>query len=424
VICEKFECIFGRYEKSVQIDDLDRRILRHWQADPAAPTAELAARAGVTLATCWRRLDRMRGAGVIRGVEGVIDWRRLGWEVEVSLRFTLDKTAPRAFDEFIAAAREVPEVIEIQTFLGQVDVRLNVIARDMRHYQEVYRSPHPDAAAHRGPRGADARGRHQGRGDASAVIDLDPLDRIILRALVADGTRTAASLARERDLSPSLVARRMRRLEEAGALRGRRVVLDREALGFGVTVFLGVKLAAKGRVSLDDFERAVAAIPEVQTVQHVLGLYDYRLRVVARDISDFERVLRRRIMTLPGVSGSVDANVLLSEERRPGPLGCRPLRSAGPSVQGSPTTVANALNARPGTYVTMRKHRRPSARRLLPVLRRQRRDPRRNPVRTFGGSSRSGPMGEVDQSLAVAQSSKLRGRRATTHRLSRRPLRP
>jgi DNA-binding Lrp family transcriptional regulator len=152
------------------------------------------------------------------------------------------------------------------------------------------------------------------------VIDLDPLDRTLLRMLVADGSRTAASIARERDLSPSLVARRIRRLEEGGAIRGRRVVLDRAALGFGVTVFLGVKLAGKGRVSLEDFERAVTAIPEVQTVQHVLGLYDYRLRVVARDISDFERVLRRRIMTLPGV-GSVDANVLLSEERRPGPLG-------------------------------------------------------------------------------------------------------
>jgi len=152
------------------------------------------------------------------------------------------------------------------------------------------------------------------------VIALDPLDRIILRAIEADGTRTAASIARERRTNASLVARRMRRLEEAGALRGRRVVFDKEALGFGVTVFLGVKLAAKGRASLEDFERAVAAIPEVQTVQHVLGLYDYRLRVVARDISDFERVLRRRIMTLPGV-GQVDANVLLSEERRPGPLG-------------------------------------------------------------------------------------------------------
>ena len=48
--------------------------------------------------------------------------------------------------------------------------------------------------------------------------------------------------------------------------------------------------------------------------------FDYRLRVVARDIADFERVLRRRIMTLPGV-GQVEANVLLTEERRPGPLG-------------------------------------------------------------------------------------------------------
>lgn len=127
-------------EKYMRIDDTDRRILRQYQAEPGLPVADLALRAGVTLATCWRRLDRLRSGGVIRGVEGIIDWRALGWEVEVSLRFTLDKTAPRAFDEFIAAAREVPEVIEIQTFLGQVDVRLNVIARDMGHYQEIYRS--------------------------------------------------------------------------------------------------------------------------------------------------------------------------------------------------------------------------------------------------------------------------------------------
>ena len=70
----------------------------------------------------------------------MIDWRKLGWAVEVSLRFTLDKTNPRAFDEFLEAARAVPEVIEIQTFLGRVDLRLNVIARDMSHYQEIYRA--------------------------------------------------------------------------------------------------------------------------------------------------------------------------------------------------------------------------------------------------------------------------------------------
>lgn len=124
----------------MSVDDTDRRLLRQLQADPGQPVAELARRAGTTEATASRRLERLRARGILKGIEAVIDWRRLGWEVEVSLRVTLDKTNPRAFDEFIAAAREVPEVLEIQTFLGRVDVRLNVIARDMAHYQEVYRA--------------------------------------------------------------------------------------------------------------------------------------------------------------------------------------------------------------------------------------------------------------------------------------------
>jgi Lrp/AsnC family transcriptional regulator len=123
----------------MQADDTDRRILRHYLAEPSLARADLAARAGVTTATLWRRLERMEAAGLIGKPQAVIDWRRLGYEVEVSLRFTLDKTDPRAFDEFIAAARRVPEVVAIETFLGRVDVRLNVIARDMAHYQEVYR---------------------------------------------------------------------------------------------------------------------------------------------------------------------------------------------------------------------------------------------------------------------------------------------
>ncbi len=122
------------------VDDTDRRLLRQLQADPALPMAELARRAAMTEATASRRLERLRAKGVLKRVEAVIDWRRLGWEVEVSLRITLDKTDPRAFDEFLAAARTVPEVLEIQTFLGRVDVRLNVIARDMAYYQEVYRA--------------------------------------------------------------------------------------------------------------------------------------------------------------------------------------------------------------------------------------------------------------------------------------------
>ncbi|MCV3270354.1 Lrp/AsnC family transcriptional regulator [Roseobacter sinensis] len=152
------------------------------------------------------------------------------------------------------------------------------------------------------------------------MTDLDDLDRALLRALAQDATQSAGALGRALGLSQPAAWRRIRKLEAAGVLRGRRLRLNAEKLGFGVTVFLGIKLATKGRVSLEDFERAVSAIPEVQRVEHVLGLYDYRLRVVARDLPDFERVLRRRIMTLPGV-GEVEANVLLSEERRLGPIG-------------------------------------------------------------------------------------------------------
>ena len=124
----------------MQLDDTDRRILRHYLAEPGLARAVLAERAGVTQATLWRRLERLTQGGVLRGERVVIDWRKLGYEVEVSLRFTLDKTNPRAFDEFIAAARLVPEVVGIETFLGRVDVRLTVIARDMAQYQGIYRA--------------------------------------------------------------------------------------------------------------------------------------------------------------------------------------------------------------------------------------------------------------------------------------------
>jgi len=151
------------------------------------------------------------------------------------------------------------------------------------------------------------------------MIALDEIDAQLLRALARDASQSAGALGRALGLSQPATWRRIKRLEEAGIITGRALRLDAEKLGFGVTVFLGVKLALRGRVSLEDFERAVTAIPEVQTVEHVLGLYDYRLRVVARDLPDFERVLRRRIMTLPG-AGEVEANVLLSEERLAGPL--------------------------------------------------------------------------------------------------------
>lgn len=151
------------------------------------------------------------------------------------------------------------------------------------------------------------------------MIALDDIDRALARALWQDGSASSAQLAQELGLSQSAVWRRIKRLEASGVISGYELVLDASKAGYGVTVFLGIKLAKRERVSLSDFERAVGGIPEVQSIELILGVYDYRLRVIARDLEDFERILRRRIMTLPAV-GDVEANVLLSEEELIGPL--------------------------------------------------------------------------------------------------------
>ncbi len=122
------------------LDDLDRRLLRHLQTDPDMAMSSLAERAATTSTVAARRVQRMKDAGIIKGSETIIDWSALGYAVEVSLRVTLDKTETRAFDVFIEAARKVNEIIEVQTFLGRVDLRLSVIARDMPHYQHIYRT--------------------------------------------------------------------------------------------------------------------------------------------------------------------------------------------------------------------------------------------------------------------------------------------
>ena len=121
------------------LDDLDRRLLRQLQADPTLTAADLAERSGVSALRATRRLARLEEQGILKGRRARIDWTALGYAVAVSLRFTLEKAQANAFDTFIAAAREIPEVVEIQTFLGRVDVRLYVIARDMAHYQQLYR---------------------------------------------------------------------------------------------------------------------------------------------------------------------------------------------------------------------------------------------------------------------------------------------
>ncbi len=124
----------------MQIDATDRRLLRLLQDDASQSVSDLAVRAGMSTAPCWRRLEKLEAAGVIQGRRVEIDYTALGFSVLVFLRITLDKTNPNAMDEFVREARKIPEVETIQTLLGRVDVRMDVRARDLEHYQDIYRA--------------------------------------------------------------------------------------------------------------------------------------------------------------------------------------------------------------------------------------------------------------------------------------------
>ncbi|QHQ35071.1 Lrp/AsnC family transcriptional regulator [Algicella marina] len=121
------------------LDDTDRRILRLLQADATLANSELADAAGLSAGAAWRRVEKLEAAGVITGRTISIDPKALGFEVQVSLRITLDKTVSNAFDIFTAEARKIAFVQEIQTLLGRVDIRLEIVARDLAHYQQIYK---------------------------------------------------------------------------------------------------------------------------------------------------------------------------------------------------------------------------------------------------------------------------------------------
>lgn len=133
-------------------------------------------------------------------------------------------------------------------------------------------------------------------------IRLDATDLLILRELQRDASLPNAEIAQRVGLSPSPCWRRIQRLENEGVIQRRVAVLDPQALGFGIVVFASLKLSAHGRGALPEFEAAVREYDEVTECYTVSGGVDYLLRVVTKDVHDYERFLRDRLLQLPSVA--------------------------------------------------------------------------------------------------------------------------
>ena len=126
-------------------------------------------------------------------------------------------------------------------------------------------------------------------------IDLDRTDQRILALLQEDADISTAALADKLHMSQSPCWRRINRLMEAGLIRRRVALLDREALGMDVVVFATVNLTQTGRQNLLAFERDIEGHPEVVECYTMTGIWDYVLKIVTRDIKHYEDFVRNTL---------------------------------------------------------------------------------------------------------------------------------
>ncbi len=150
-------------------------------------------------------------------------------------------------------------------------------------------------------------------------IALDAIDLRILNALQEDGRLTNSDLADRVGLSASPCLRRVRRLEQEGFIRAYRAVVDREAVGLGLTVFVEIKVEKHNRENARGLQAALSALPEVVSCHMVSGTADFIAEIVVANLKAYERLLTERLLTLPMIA-DIRSNFALTRVKSDGAL--------------------------------------------------------------------------------------------------------
>lgn len=132
-------------------------------------------------------------------------------------------------------------------------------------------------------------------------IDLDEMDKRILRALQRNGRLQNTELAQEVGLSPSPCLRRVRLLEEAGVIERYVAVLDPAKIGIGMTLFTRVWLTAQDAETIEHFIDAMKQLPQIVECYIMLGESDAMLRVVVKDLDDYRRFQTKHLTRANGI---------------------------------------------------------------------------------------------------------------------------
>ncbi|QQN74637.1 Lrp/AsnC family transcriptional regulator [Croceicoccus sp. YJ47] len=146
----------------------------------------------------------------------------------------------------------------------------------------------------------------------------DEIDRRLLAELQEEGRITNVELAQRVGLTAPPCLRRVRALEERGAIRGYHADLDPAALGFTITVFAMVSLKSQAEESLRAFEDQMAELPEVRECHMLNGEIDFIVKIVSRDLQSFQEFLTSKLTPTPNVGSVKTSLVIRSSKVKPG----------------------------------------------------------------------------------------------------------
>ncbi|KVL25689.1 AsnC family transcriptional regulator [Burkholderia territorii] len=132
-------------------------------------------------------------------------------------------------------------------------------------------------------------------------MKLDAIDRRILRALQRNSNQTNAQLAEEVGLSPTPCLRRVHLLEEQGVIDAYVALLNPAAVELRFTAFVRVTLERQDKATVERFAREMEQAPEVLECHLMAGSYDYLLRVIAKDLDDYQRFQMETLTQIEGV---------------------------------------------------------------------------------------------------------------------------
>jgi len=144
---------------------------------------------------------------------------------------------------------------------------------------------------------------------------MDAIDQKIIKILQRNGRLSNQALSEQVGLSPSPCLKRLKALEKSGLITGYTALVDQKKYGLPVTIFLRIKLGNHAEEDIQNFEKQIRLIDEIQDCFLITGDADYLLRVIVRDLDHYESLIRRRLQRIPAVA-AIDSSVAFGKVKQ------------------------------------------------------------------------------------------------------------